>query len=313
MIRLVVRRLAVLVPTIIIISVFIFVLQKLMPGDVAIALAGEERNADVIEAIRQKYHLDAPIWIQYFFWFGAVLKGDLGHSIMMRTAVGPLLIQKLAVTLQLSVMAMFIAVLVGIPAGVLAAVRRGTVWEYVTNIAALSGLSIPNFWLGIILILVVSVHLGWLPASGYVPLTEDPLRSLQTTIMPAFVLGTSIAGMLMRHTRGAMLDVLRSDFVRTARAKGIPEGRVIVVHALRNALVPIVTFSSVIFGELLAGAVLTEQIFSIPGLGKLIVDSVFNRDFAVVQGAVLLSAVVFLLFNLVADVANAMLNPRTQK
>lgn len=313
MLAFVARRLLIFVPTLLIISVFIFALQKLMPGDVAIALAGEDRNVDVIAHIRAKYRLDDPIWVQYFVWLGAILQGDFGHSIMMRTDVGPLLLQKLAVTLQLSFMAMFIAVVIGVPAGVLAAAKQGTIWDYLANIGALSGLSVPNFWLGIILILVVSVYLGWLPASGYVSPFVDPWRSLQTTIMPAFVLGTAIAGMLMRHTRSAMLEVLRSDYIRTARSKGISERRIIVSHALRNALVPIVTFSSVIFGELLAGAVLTEQIFSIPGLGKLIVDAVFNRDFAVVQGVVLLSALVFLIFNLAADVANMLLNPRTQK
>lgn len=309
----VVRRLIFAIPTLLIISAFVFFLQKLMPGDVALALAGEDRSVEVIEHIRQKYQLDEPIWVQYLAWLSAVVKGDLGHSIIMRTAVGPLLLQKLAVTLQLSVMAMIIALAIGIPAGIFAAVRHGTAWDYWTNVLALSGLSVPNFWLGIILILVVSVYLGWLPASGYVSLWVDPVQSLRTTIMPALVLGVSIAGMLMRHTRSAMLEVLRADYMRTARSKGISARRVIVVHGLRNALVPIVTFSSVIFGELLAGAVLTEQVFSVPGLGKMIVDAVFTRDFAVVQGVALLSAFIFLVANLLADIATMLLKPRTRE
>lgn len=309
----VVRRLLLALPTLLLISAFVFFLQKLMPGDVALALAGEDRSVEVIEHIRRKYQLDQPLWVQYLAWAKAVVQGDLGHSIMMRAEVGPLLMQKLAVTLQLSLMAMVIALAVGIPAGVLAAVHQGTATDYWINVFALSGLSVPNFWLGILMILVISVHLGWLPASGYVSFRTDPWQSLRTTIMPASVLGLSIAGMLMRHSRSAMLDVLRADYMRTARSKGLSSGRIVIVHGLRNALVPIVTFSSVIFGELLAGAVLTEQVFSVPGLGKMIVDAVFTRDYAVVQGVVLLSATIFLLANLAADIATMLLNPRTRK
>jgi peptide/nickel transport system permease protein len=210
-------------------------------------------------------------------------------------------------------MAMIIAFLIGIPAGILSAVRKGTLTDYIANVIALSGLSIPNFWLGIMLILLVSVNLGWLPASGYEPIWRDPVRSLETMIMPAFVLGTALAATLMRHTRSAMLGVLQSDYVRTARAKGL-RGRVVVLkHAFRNAVLPIVTLSALLFGELLAGAVLTEQIFTIPGFGKLIVDAVFNRDYAVVQGVVLCTAVGFILMNLFADVLYVLLNPRMRQ
>ena len=312
MIRFVARRLILAVPTLLIVSVFVFGLQKLMPGDAAIALAGEERNTEIIEFIREKYRLNDPLPQQYWAWLSSAVAGDLGESMKLGSAVGPLIAQKLVVTLQLSLMAMVVALAIGIPAGILAAVRKGTVWDWLANIFALSGLSIPNFWLGILLILFFSIQLRWLPASGYVPIWEDPLASLAALIMPAFVLGTAIAGMLMRHTRSAMLEVLRADYIRTARAKGISERRVILIHGLRNALAPIVTFSSVIFGELLAGAVLTEQVFNIPGMGKLIVDSVYNRDYAVVQGVVLVSALIFLVVNLLADILNLLLNPKVQ-
>jgi len=194
--------------------------------------------------------------------------------------------------------------------GILAAVRKNSIIDYVANIVALSGLSIPNFWLGIMLILLVSVKLGWLPASGYESIFVDPVRSIQTMIMPSFVLGTALAATLMRHTRSAMLGVMKADYIRTARAKGLSERVVILSHTFRNALLPIVTLSALLFGELLAGAVLTEQIFTIPGFGKLIVDAVFNRDYAVVQGVVLCTAIGFILMNLVADVLYVLLNPR---
>ena len=207
-------------------------------------------------------------------------------------------------------MAMIFALVIGIPTGILSAVRKGTWVDWVANVVALSGLSIPNFWLGIMLILLVSVNLGWLPASGYESPWVDPVKSLTTMIMPAFVLGTGLAATLMRHTRSAMLGVLQADYVRTAEAKGLRRNTVILKHAFRNAVLPVITLSALLFGELLAGAVLTEQIFSIPGFGKLIVDAVFNRDYAVVQGVVLCTAIGFIGMNLLADVLYVLLNPK---
>jgi peptide/nickel transport system permease protein len=304
------RRLAIAIPTLILVSIFVFVLQKLLPGDPALVLAGEERDPQVLEFIRQKYHLTEPILYQYFYWVEAMLHGDLGVSLRTNQPVLDLIADKLPVTIQLAVMAMIIAFVIGIPAGILSASKKGTPVDYIANIVALSGLSIPNFWLGIMLIMLVSVNLGWLPASGYESPFVDPVRSFQTMIMPAFVLGTAQAATLMRHTRSAMLGVLKADYVRTARAKGLGETVVIIKHAFRNALLPIVTLSALLFGELLAGAVLTEQIFTIPGFGKLIVDAVFTRDYAVVQGVVLCTAAGFILMNLIADILYFLLNPR---
>ncbi|WP_299820581.1 ABC transporter permease [uncultured Roseibium sp.] len=304
------RRLLIAIPTLILVSIFVFVLQKLLPGDPALVLAGEERDPEMLAFIREKYRLNDPIIMQYFYWMKAMLQGDLGISLRTRQPVLDLIGDKLPVTIQLAVMAMIIAFVIGIPAGILSAVKKGTAVDYIANFIALSGLSIPNFWLGIMLIMLVSVHLGWLPASGYVSPFEDPAKSFQTMIMPAFVLGTALAATLMRHTRSAMLGVLKADYVRTARAKGLLEHTVILKHAFRNALLPIVTLSALLFGELLAGAVLTEQIFTIPGFGKLIVDAVFTRDYAVVQGVVMCTAAGFILMNLVADVLYFLLNPR---
>ena len=310
MLSLIGRRLLQLVPTIFFISIIIFSLQHLMPGDPALALAGEDPTPELIAAIRAQYHLDQPVPVQYVFWVKGVLAGDLGTSMRHGMPVLDLLLQKLPVTIQLSVMAMVIALVIGIAAGTLSAVRKNTGWDYAVNVVSLAGISTPNFWLGIMMIMFFSVHLGWLPASGYVGLFEDWRRSLATTIMPAVVLGTAIAGIIMRHTRSAMLQALQSDYVRTARAKGLDERTVVFKHAMRNALTPIITLGALEFGTLLSGAVLTEQIFTIPGFGKLIVDSVFTRDYPVVQGVVLVTSLLYVALNLLADIGYILVNPR---
>jgi peptide/nickel transport system permease protein len=304
------RRLLQLIPTLFLVSVLIFGLQQLLPGDPALVMAGEEKDPAVIEQIRQRYRLDQPLPMQYLYWVGGVLRGDLGESMRLGLPVSQLIAEKLPVTLQLATMAMTFALLIGIPAGVLSAVKKGTAWDVGANVFALWGLSTPNFWLGIMLIFLFSVQLGWLPASGYVSPFEDLGQSLAATVMPAFVLGNAIAAVLMRHMRSAMLQAMGADYVRTARAKGLRERAVVLRHALRNALTPVITLGALEFGTLLSGAVLTEQVFSIPGFGKLIVDAVFNRDYAVVQGVVLVTATVYIMLNLLADVLYVLVNPR---
>ncbi|HEX2113623.1 MAG TPA: ABC transporter permease [Alphaproteobacteria bacterium] len=304
------HRLATIVPTLFFVSVLIFGLQQLLPGDPAIALAGEERDPNVIAYLRQKFHLDEPLPMRYLYWAGGVLQGDLGESVRIQKPVLELILEKLPVTMQLAAMALVIALTIGIIAGIISAVKKDTVWDYAANIVALWGLSTPNFWLGILLILLFSVSLGWLPASGYVSPFEDFWGNMKAMIMPAFVLGNAIAAVLMRHTRSAMLQVLSADYVRTARAKGLLERVVVLKHALRNALIPIITLGALEFGTLLSGAVLTEQVFTIPGFGKLIVDAVFNRDYAVVQGVVLFTATAYITLNLLADLAYFLVNPR---
>jgi peptide/nickel transport system permease protein len=303
-------RVAAILPTIFLVTVIIFSLQHLLPGDAAQILAGEDQDPQVIAHLRQKLHLDEPVPVQYGYWLWGVVRGDLGESLRIQEPVASLIVQKLPVTLELAALAMAVALVIGIPAGIVAAVGKDTVWDYVANVVALWGLSTPNFWLGILLILLFSVQLGWLPASGYVSPFEDLKGNLASMVMPAFVLGNALAAVLMRHTRSAMLQVLSTDYVRTARAKGIAEGRVVLKHALRNALTPIITLGALEFGTLLSGAVLTEQVFSIPGFGKLIVDAVFNRDYAVVQGVVLFTSTVYIVLNLLADVAYFLVNPR---
>ncbi len=304
------RRLLQLIPTLFFVSVLIFSLQHLLPGDPALVMAGEEQDPAVIAQIREHYRLDQPLPVQYFYWVKGVLSGDLGESLRNKMPVLELIAQKLPVTIQLAGMAIIIALLIGVSAGIISAVKKGTAWDYGANLFALWGISTPNFWLGILLIFLFSIELGWLPASGYVSPSENIRASLATTIMPAFVLGNAIAAVLMRHTRGAMLQVLESDYIRTARAKGLLERSVILKHALRNALTPVITLGALELGTLLSGAVLTEQIFSVPGFGKLIVDAVFNRDYAVVQGVVLVTATAYITLNLIADLAYILVNPR---
>src|SRR5579862_4618556 len=304
------RRVATILPTLFFVTVLIFGLEQLLPGDPAMILAGEDQDPNVIAHLRQKMHLDRPLPVQYFYWIRGVLHGDLGESLRIQKPVTELILEKLPVTVQLASMAIAIAIAIGITAGVVSAVKKGTAWDYAANVFALWGLSTPNFWLGILLILLFAVQLGWLPASGYVSPFEDPGGNLAAMIMPAFVLGNAFAAVLMRHTRSAMLQVLGSDYVRTARAKGLDERVVILKHALRNALTPVITLGALGFGELLGGTVLTESVFSIPGFGKLIVDAVFNRDYAVVQGVVLVTATIYISLNLVADIAYILVNPR---
>ena len=305
-----VRRLAAIVPTLFFVSILIFGLQQLLPGDPAIAMAGEERDPAAIAYLRAKFHLDDPLPVRYGYWLKGVLQGDLGDSVRIQRPVTQLIVEKLPVTVELALLAITIALTIGMTAGVVAAVKKDTAWEYAANALALWGISTPNFWLGILLILLFAVKLGWLPASGYVSPFEDLRANLAAMVMPAFVLGNAFAAVLMRHTRSAMLQVLSSDYVRTARAKGLAERVVVLRHALRNALTPVITLGALELGGLLSGAVLTEQVFSIPGFGKLIVDAVFNRDYSVVQGVVLFTATVYLTLNLLADIAYFLVNPR---
>ncbi len=310
MARFLLQRIALMIPTIFFVSVIVFSLQQLLPGDPALTMAGDEASPAVIAEIRAKFHLDDPLLIRYGKWIADLAHGDLGISLRTQQSVVQLLSQKVPVTLELATLAMVIALTFGVSMGILAAIWRGGIVDYVARGVALFGISMPSFWLGILFILLFSVKWRILPASGSVSLMEDPVENLRSMIMPATVLGLAVSGVIMRHTRSAMLQVLSNDYVRTARAKGLKETTVVFIHALRNAALPIITLGALEFGQLLSGTVLTETVFSIPGFGKLVVDAVFNRDYAVVQGAVLCTALVFLMLNLLADLAYAVVNPR---
>jgi peptide/nickel transport system permease protein len=312
MLGFVARRILVAIPTVLIITVVVFSLQQLLPGDVARVLGGEDADPIALARIREKYLLDQPLVVRYADWLVKMLSGDFGESLRIREPVAPMIAEKLPVTLNLALFAMAFSLVIGIPAGIVSAIRKGTAWDLGANAAALSGISIPNFWLGIMLILFFSVRLNWLPAGGYVSPFDDPLEAVRHLVMPAFVLGAALAAAMMRHTRSAMLGVMKQDYIRTARAKGLDERVVILKHGFRNALVPIITLGTLQFGTLLAGAVLTEQVFTIPGFGKLIVDAVFNRDYAVVQAVTMVTGLCFVAMSLVADVCYFLVNPRVR-
>jgi peptide/nickel transport system permease protein len=305
-----VQRSAISLVTLFLITVIVFAGVRMIPGDPARVMAGTEADAAGLEEIRQKYGLRDPLPVQYAKWLGLALRGDLGESIRTRDSVLRLVGQKLPITLQLAAYSLLVALVIAVPVGVLAAVRRNTAWDYIASSVSLCGLSIPNFWLGIMLILLLSVRLHWLPASGFVPFLEDPWANLQRLLMPAVVLGTALAAVLMRQTRNSMIEVLSADYIRTAYAKGLRTAVVVFRHAIRNGLIPVITIFGLQLGALIGGAVVTEQIFVVPGFGRLILEAVFTRDYPVVQGVVLITASAYVLANLLVDVSYSLLNPR---
>jgi peptide/nickel transport system permease protein len=305
-----IQRATISVVTLCVISLVVFTGVRMIPGDPARVMAGTDADAAGLEEVREKYGLKDPIVVQYLRWAGLVLRGDLGESIRTRESVAGMVAQKLPITIELACFSLLIAVGIAIPAGVVAAVRRNTVWDILASGASLCGVSIPNFWLGIVLILFFSVRLGWLPASGFVPFWESPVANLERMLMPSFVLGTALAAVLMRQTRNSMIEVLSADYIRTAYSKGLA-GRVVVFrHAVRNSLIPVVTILGLQMGALMSGAVVTEQIFVVPGFGRLIVEAVFTRDYPLVQGVVLITASSYVLINLLVDVSYSILDPR---
>ncbi|HET7328884.1 MAG TPA: ABC transporter permease [Nocardioidaceae bacterium] len=291
-------------------SVIVFFGVRALPGDAALALAGEERDPQSLAEIREKYGLNDPVPVQYLRWAGLVLRGDLGESVRTGLSVSDTIIDKLPITLELAVLSVLMAVLIGIPTGMIAAARRGGPADYVSNGIGLAGLSIPNFWLGLVLILLFAIRVEVFPASGYVPFLQDPIGNLYHMILPAFVLGTALAAVIMRQMRSSMLESLDTDYVRTARAKGLSEWSVIGRHAFRNSLITVVTVIGLQLGGLISGAVVTEQIFVIPGFGNLIVSAVFQRDLPMIQGAVLVAAAGYIVVNLLVDIVYSLLNPR---
>ena len=305
-----VRRVAISIVTLFVISLIVFTGVRMIPGDPARVMGGTDADAAGLAEIRQKYGLDDPIPLQYLRWIGLALRGDLGESIRTRESVVWTVARKLPITIELAGLSLLIALAIAIPAGVFSAARRNTVWDLLANAVSLCGLSVPSFWLGIMLILFLSVRLHWLPASGFVPLWESPLGNLQRMIMPAFVLGAGLAAVLMRQTRNSMIEILSADYIRTAWSKGLAGRAVIFRHAFRNGLIPVVTILGLQMGALMGGAVVTEQIFVVPGFGRLIVEAVFTRDYPLVQGVVLITASAYVFINLLVDVSYSLLNPR---
>ncbi|MBQ1012454.1 ABC transporter permease [Micromonospora sp. M51] len=296
--------------TLLLSTIVVFVGVRALPGDPALALAGEDRSPEALEAIRRHYGLDQPLPVQFAQYVERMAQGDFGVSIRTGTPVSSMLTTALPVTVELSVVAILIASALGVGAGVLAAVRRGRPAEWLANGLALIGLSVPHFWLGLLAILYLSVATGLFPASGFVPILEDPVDNLHHIVLPAVILGTGLAAIIMRQTRSAMLDSLSSDYVRTAKAKGLRPRAVITRHALRNSLIVVVTVVGLQLGGLISGAVVTEQIFGLPGFGKMTIDAVFQRDYPVIQAVVLLTAAAYIVINLFVDLLYSVIDPR---
>ena len=307
-----VRRVLTALVVLFIVSVISFFIAFVLPGDTATAMLGEEGGLDPerYAYLREQLGLNKPLVVRYFEWVGGVVTGDFGVSLRTNEPIGPALLRRIGPTMQLALMAMVIAVCVGIPVGVVAAVNSRTWVDTAGTLLALTGIAIPAFWLGIMLMLLFAVWLKWLPPSGYVPIWENPLESIRLMIMPAIALASGLMGVIIRQVRAAMLDVLSEDFITAARSKGISERQVILRHGLRNSLLPVVTIIGLQMGHVMAGAAALEVVFSIPGLGRLAVDSIFFRDFTMIQAIMLLFAFIVLLSSFVTDMVYARLDPR---
>lgn len=312
MLLLTLRRLLSAIPVLFIVSLISFGLMRLIPGDPAASIAGTSATPAQIEQLRRDLGLDEPLLLQLLHYYQGLLQGDFGKSLLLGKGVLAATMERLPVTIGLSLYALVLTLLIGVASGIIAALRQNTWVDQVAMMIAMLGISIPNFFLGLLMIIFFAVQLGWLPSGGYVPFSQDPIGWLRSTTMPAISLALLQAGLLARITRSGMLEVLRQDYVRTARAKGLPERQVILKHALANALIPIVTVVGIIISLLLSGAVVTEALFSLPGMGQLLTQAVLSRDYPMVQGGLLLVTTFLVLVNILVDVLYALIDPRVR-
>lgn len=297
-------------PVLFLVSLVIFMIIHLTPGDPVLVMLGEEASPEARDRLREQLGLNEPLPVQYVLWAGRVLQGDLGRSIRSNQPVSEAILARLPVTLELALLAMAVAVTIAIPAGIISALRRNSPADMASSVLALLGVSVPNFFLAILLIWTFALNLRLLPPIGFVPLIQDVGGNLKSLIMPAVTLGAAVAAVITRQMRGSLLEVLGNDYIRTAWAKGLRESSVIQRHALKNAMIPVVTVAGLRMGNLLGSAIITETIFALPGVGRMVVDSIFQRDFPMLQGVVLYLAVIFLCINLLVDLAYAYLDPR---
>ncbi len=312
MARLAIGRVLSAIPVLLIVSLITFGLMRLIPGDPAAAIAGVSATPAQIEQLRRDLGLDQPLYLQLVDYYRGLAQGNLGRSLLLGTGVFAATMERLPVTIGLSLYALVFTLLIGIASGIIAALRQNSWVDQAAMMFAMIGISVPNFFLGLLMIILFAVHLGWLPSGGYVPFSTDPLGWLTSLAMPAFSLALLQAGLLARITRSSMLEVLRQDYIRTARAKGLSRSKVVLKHALSNALIPIVTVVGIIISLLLSGAVVTEALFSIPGMGQLLTQAVLNRDYPMVQGGLLLVTTFLVLVNITVDVLYAVLDPRVR-
>jgi peptide/nickel transport system permease protein len=310
--RFILRRLISAVPILLLVSLISFGLMRLVPGDPSATIAGLSATPEQIDAIRSQLGLDQPLPVQLLRWYGGLLHGDLGRSLLLGQPVVEATFLRLPVTLALSAYALALTLLIGLVSGIIASLKQNTWVDQLAMVVAIFGISMPSFWLGLLMILVFAVHLGWLPTGGYIAFTDDPLGWLRTSTMPAISLALLQAGLLARITRSTMLEVLRQDYIRTARAKGLPQRLVVFKHALANALIPIITVIGIILGLLVSASVVIETMFSIPGIGQLLTQAVLNRDYPMVQGGLLIVTGILVLTNLLVDMGYALLDPRVR-
>jgi peptide/nickel transport system permease protein len=312
MVSYILRRIVMLVPVILIVGVVVFALIHLTPGDPAAVMLGDRATPEDVARLRENLGLNDPLPVQFYHWFGGVLHFDFGDSIFLGEPVTRAILDRVEPTGLLTLYALIIQIAIGIPAGVISAVKRNSIVDRITTVIAISGGATPTFFLGILLILFFAVKLHWLPSGGYVPIEDSPIKHFKSMLLPSFTLGFAYAGLLSRLVRSSMLDVLREDYVRTANAKGLHSRAVVVRHALRNALIPAMTVIGTSVGALLGGAVVTETVFTIPGMGRLVVQSIARRDYPVIQGAVMTIALTYVLVNLLVDVLYVVADPRVR-
>ncbi|MBI4308501.1 MAG: ABC transporter permease [Chloroflexi bacterium] len=308
--RYIAQRTLLAIPVVLGVSILIFFMVRVLPGDVATARLGDSATPADIAGLRARLGLDRPLHVQYAEWIAGVVSGNPGVSLWTDQPIGQMLTNAIPVTVELTLLATFISLLIGIPAGVLSAIYQDRPADYLARLIGIAGLAIPNFWLGTLLVILPSIWFGWIPPVQYVPLAQDPWVNLQQFILPAIALGAYLAAIVTRLTRSSLLEVLRQDYVRTARAKGLTERLVINRHAFRNAVIPVTTLAALQFGQLLGGTVIIERIFSLPGLGRLTVDAMLARDYLTVQTNVFLLAAAFALVNLIVDLSYGALDPR---
>lgn len=308
--RYVLKRFLQAIPVFLVVTVTIFFLMRIAPGDPASTLLGQRATEQSVAALRAKWGLNEPLYVQYFVWLGNLFVGDFGQSVSNGKDVSTLLLQRLPVTVALAFSGMVVSLLIAIPAGIVSAVRKNTPFDYGAMLFALLGVSMPNFWLGLLLIVIFGLHLGWFPTYGFVAPWNDPMTGLRHLVLPAIALGTALAAIVTRMLRSSMVEVMSKDYIRTARAKGMKERTIVRKHALRNALIPTITVIGLQIGYLINGSILVESVFAIPGMGRLLANAVFQRNYPVVQGTVVVIAVVFIVVNLVVDVVYAYLDPQ---
>lgn len=312
MLSTIMKKIVTTIPVLLVVSIVLFVLLNIMPGDAADSMAGMDATVEEIQVLRESLGLDAPLYVQYFRWLKNVLKGDFGISLLNGASVTEKIITRMPVTLELTLLAMVIAVAIALPMGVLSATHRNGILDSIASFISMLGVAIPHFWLAMLLVILFAVNLHWLPASGFVPISKGLGENLTRMILPAFSVGLGFAASVMRQTRSNMIDVLNMDYISTAKAKGMSNGVIVWKHGFRNALIPVITVIGMQTGRLFGGAIVVESIFGLPGLGTAIVNSIFSRDYQMTMGFVMVVAVIIILINTLVDILYVVIDPRVR-